>query len=62
MRKLRKCFIGIIYVGLVQNICNNSADASTQWVQHVSDKSTCLINKSTHLINIDLQVNHNQCN
>ena len=50
-RKLHKCFICIIYVGPVQQIHNNSANTSTQWVQHVSDKFTCLINKSTHLIN-----------
>ena len=44
-RKLRKCFICIIYVGLIQTIRNNSANTSTQWVQHIFDKSTRLINK-----------------
>ena len=43
--KLRKCFICIIYVGLIQTIRNNSANTSTQWVQHIFDKSTRLINK-----------------
>ena len=31
-------------------------------MQHVSDKSTCQINKSTHLINIDIKANRNQRN
>ena len=36
--------------------------ASTQWVLHVSDKFTSLINKLTHLFNIDLLSNRNQYN
>ena len=41
---------------------NNSANTSTQWTQHVPDNSAHLINKLTHLINIDLLTNCNQCN
>ena len=39
---------------------NNSVNASTQWIQHVSEKSTRLINKATPLIDIDLKANRNQ--
>ena len=40
---------------LYKNIHNNSRDTSTQFVQHVSDYSTRLFNKSTHLLNVDFQ-------
>ena len=55
LSKLDKCFIYNIYVGFVGcgftlNFHNNSDNTSTKWEQHVSDKSTHLINKSTQLI------------